>query len=120
MLVSGNALPQTGPARTGSAGLPNLGDGSDMTPAAERRLGNRIAKELYRDPDYIDDPIVGDYVDGIWQPLLAAARLRGELPPELDGAYAWRVLLGLTWACILVWLEPSAVGMSWRRSWPMS
>jgi len=74
--------------------LPNLGDGSDMAPSAERRLGDRIARELYRDPDYVDDPVIMDYVQGIWQPLLAAARLRGELPPELDEAYAWEILLG--------------------------
>jgi predicted Zn-dependent protease len=74
--------------------LPQLGDGADMAPAAERKLGDRIARELYRDPDYLDDPVIMDYVQGIWQPLLAAARLRGELPPELDEAYAWKVLLG--------------------------
>ena len=77
-----------------TANLPNLGDGSDMTPGAERRLGDRIARELYRDPDYIDDPVIMEYVQAIWQPLLAAARLRGELPPELDAAYAWEILLG--------------------------
>ncbi len=77
-----------------SAALPNLGDGSDMTPSAERRLGDRIARELYRDPDYVDDPVTMEFVQGIWQPLLAAARLRGDLPPELDAAYAWEILLG--------------------------
>ncbi|HQC86505.1 MAG TPA: M48 family metalloprotease, partial [Rhodoferax sp.] len=65
-----------------------------MTPSAERRLGDRIARELYRDPDYIDDPVTMEYVQAIWQPLLASARARGELPPELDGAYAWEILLG--------------------------
>lgn len=85
---------QAAEGRVIGATLPNLGDASELSPAAERRLGNRIAKELYRDPDYIDDAIVGDYVDGIWQPLLAAARLRGELPSALDEAYAWRILLG--------------------------
>lgn len=77
-----------------SASLPHLGDGSDMTLSAERRLGDSIARELYRDPDYIDDPVTMEYVQGIWQPLLAAARLRGDLPPELDAAYAWEILLG--------------------------
>jgi len=77
-----------------STGLPQLGDGSDITPPAERRIGDRIARELYRDPDYIDDPIVMDYVQGIWQPLLAAARLRGELPAQMDETYAWDILLG--------------------------
>ncbi|MEO7107031.1 MAG: M48 family metalloprotease, partial [Rhodoferax sp.] len=64
-----------------------------MTPSAERKLGDRIARELYRDPDYVDDPVLMEYVQGIWQPLLAAARQRGELPPELDSAYAWEILL---------------------------
>lgn len=77
-----------------NAALPNLGDGADMTPSAERSLGDRIARELYRDPDYVDDAVMMEYVQGIWQPLLAAARLRGELPPELDGTYAWEILLG--------------------------
>ena len=74
--------------------LPGLGDGGEMTAAAERRLGDQIARELYRDPDYIDDPVLVDYVQSIWQPLMAAARVRGELTPELDERFAWAVLLG--------------------------
>ncbi len=81
----------TAPSNTG---LPNLGDGTDMTLGAERKLGDRIARELYRDPDYVDDAVLMEYVQGIWQPLLTAARVRGELPPELDSAYAWEILLG--------------------------
>ena len=74
--------------------LPTLGDGSDMTSSDERRLGDRIARELYRDPDYIDDPVLGEYVQGIWQSLLVAARARGDLTPELDERFAWELLLG--------------------------
>lgn len=76
------------------AQLPALGDTSEMTSSAERKLGERIARELYRDPDYIDDPVLVEYVQGIWQPLLAAARTRGELTGELDERFAWQVLLG--------------------------
>ena len=79
------------PAR---AQLPTLGDGSELNSGAERRLGEKIARELYRDPDYIDDPVLVEYVQGIWQPLLAAARSRGELSSELDERFAWQVLLG--------------------------
>lgn len=82
------ALPPAG------AQLPTLGDPSDMTSSAERKLGERIARELYRDPDYIDDPVLVEYVQGLWQPLLAAARARGELTSELDERFAWQVLLG--------------------------
>ena len=74
--------------------LPTLGDPSDLTTSAERRLGDRIIRELYRDPDYIDDPVIADYVQGIWRPLMAAAKARGELSPELDERFAWEILLG--------------------------
>ncbi|MCD6078775.1 MAG: hypothetical protein K0R89_2719, partial [Ramlibacter sp.] len=85
------ALLATTPA---GAQLPTLGDTSDMSSSAERKLGERIARELYRDPDYIDDPVLVEYVQGIWQPLLVAARTRGELTTELDERFAWQVLLG--------------------------
>jgi predicted Zn-dependent protease len=74
--------------------LPGMGDGGEMTAAAERHLGDQIARELYRDTDYIDDPVIAAYVQDIWQRLLAAARTRGELTPELDERFAWTVLLG--------------------------
>ena len=74
--------------------LPNLGDGTEMTPAAERRMGDRIARELYRDPDYIDDAVLLEYVQKLWQPLLAAARQRGDLTDELNERFAFEVLLG--------------------------
>ena len=93
-LLAAPALPQAQAPQSTVAALPNLGDGNDLTPSAERRIGDRIARELYRDPDYIDDPIVTDYVQGIWQPLLAASRQRGELLPQLDDLFAWEILLG--------------------------
>ena len=90
-----NASPtQDSKSRAAPGQLPNLGDGSDMTSGDERRLGERIARELYRDPDYIDDPILVEYVDGIWRPLLAAARLRGDLSDELNERFAWEILMG--------------------------
>ena len=74
--------------------LPTLGDTSELTASAERRLGDRIIRELYRDPDYIDDPVIAEYVQSIWLPLKAAAQARGELSPELDERFAWEILLG--------------------------
>lgn len=74
--------------------LPALGDGAEMSISAERQLGDRIARQLYRDPDYLDDAILGEYVQGIWSRLMAAARQRGELPPELEQRFAWDVVLG--------------------------
>ncbi|WP_313070654.1 M48 family metalloprotease [Melaminivora sp.] len=74
--------------------LPTLGDGLELTAAAERKLGDRIIRELYRDPDYLDDAVLQEYVMGIFAPLVAAARQRGELSPEIDERFAWEVLLG--------------------------
>jgi len=38
--------------------------------------------------------VLVEYVQAIWQPLLVAARARGELTSELDERFAWQVLLG--------------------------
>jgi len=81
------------PGASAAAQIPTLGDGSELGSAAERRLGDHIAREIYRDPDYIDDPVLMDYVQGIWQPLLAAARARGNLSPELAERFAWEIML---------------------------
>ena len=76
-----------------AAQLPSLGDAGSMTVNAERKLGDRVVREIYRDPTRIDDVILTDYVDDIWQPLLAASRELGEMTLEQDGRYAWRVFL---------------------------
>ncbi len=71
-----------------------MGDGADLTTSEERRLGDRIIRSLYRDPDYIDDPQLHAYVMGIWQPLVQASKARGDLSAELQERFAWQVLLG--------------------------
>ncbi len=55
--------------------LPDLGDGSGgaLTPAAERRLGERVMREVRRDPDYVDDWLVSDYLNAVASKLAAAA-----------------------------------------------
>ena len=95
MATSPFALAQTtaAGASRGSGALPSLGDSSELSAAAERRIGDRIAVSLYRDPDYVDDPVLVDYLQSIWQPLMAAARARGELSAELDERFAWDVFL---------------------------
>ena len=44
-------------AQSARSQLPDLGDISELTSSTERRMGDRIAREIYRDPDYIDDPV---------------------------------------------------------------
>jgi predicted Zn-dependent protease len=73
--------------------LVGVGEDGDLSLGAERRMGDAIAKQIYRDPDYLDDPLLNEYVDGIWQSLLKAARVKGELTVEMNERFAWRVML---------------------------
>ena len=75
--------------------LPALGEAAadDFSVGTERTLGNQIMREIRRDPDYLDDPVLLDYVQGIWQPLLDAALKRGEITPETERQLAWEVFL---------------------------
>jgi len=93
LALPGTALQAQAPHRTTPAPLPQLGDGHGLSLADERRLGDRIARDIYRDPDYLDDPVLGDYLQSIWQPLLAAARERGDVPPELAERLAWELMI---------------------------
>jgi predicted Zn-dependent protease len=83
----------TKPVNAKSTPLLGVGEDGDLSLGAERRMGDAIAKQIYRDPDYLDDPLLNEYVDGIWQSLLKAARSKGELSPEMDERFAWRVIL---------------------------
>ena len=84
--ASGSAVAQ--------ADLPSLGDGLELSVGDERRIGDDIIRQLYRDPDYLDDGPLQEYVQATLDALRQAARTRGELPEELDERFAWTVLLG--------------------------
>ncbi len=66
--------------------LPDLGDVSSaaLTPLDERILGERIMREIRRDPDYADDPVFYDYLNAIGQHLVGAARQ--QKVPGMEGA----------------------------------
>ena len=63
--------------------LPDLGDSSqtDITPQVERRIGESIMREIRRDPAYVDDPEIKDYVQSIGHRLVAAS---GETRQEFE------------------------------------
>ena len=82
------------PGWTQTNALPSLGNSEGISLSAERKLGDRIARELYRDPDYLEDPVLDEYIQRLWAPLVKAAAARGELSPDLQARFAWRILLG--------------------------
>jgi beta-barrel assembly-enhancing protease len=75
--------------------LPSLGDeaSEDFGIGTERRLGDRIMREIRRDPVYLDDPVLLEYLASLWLPLLDAARRKGEITAELDPRFAWEMFL---------------------------
>lgn len=82
------------PAWAQNQALPSLGNGEGISLGTERKLGDRIARELYRDPDFLEDPVLDEYIQRLWMPLVKAAAARGDLSPELQERFAWRILLG--------------------------
>ena len=68
--------------------LPDLGDGSGgkLTPQAERKLGERVMREVRRDPAYLDDWLVRDYLNSVAARLAAAASAQyiGGYRPDFD------------------------------------
>ena len=68
--------------------LPDLGNGGSgsLTPQAERKLGERVMREVRRDPDYLDDWLVRDYLNSVSAKLAAAASALyiGGYRPDFD------------------------------------
>jgi len=56
--------------------LPDLGDPStaSLSPDMEKRLGDRIMRDIRRDPDYVSDPLLNDYLNSLGYRLVQAAR----------------------------------------------
>ena len=75
--------------------LPSLGEtaSKDLSVGAERRLGEQIMREARRDPAYFDDPVLLEYLQSIWDPLVAAARQLGNIDADTDQAFAWEPFL---------------------------
>ena len=80
-------------AQNSAGRLPNIGDGNGMSVQQERRLGESIMRQLVTDADYMDDPVLLDYLQTIWQPLRDASVQLGNLQAEQEEAFAWDVFL---------------------------
>ncbi|HOW49841.1 MAG TPA: M48 family metalloprotease [Rubrivivax sp.] len=94
-LALAGALALGPPPLAAQVRLPSLGDADAdaFSVGTERGFGEQIMREVRRDPDYLDDPVLLDYVRGIWGRLLKAAQQRGEIPPENASLLAWEVFL---------------------------
>jgi beta-barrel assembly-enhancing protease len=88
------AVAQT-PAPSTSIHLPSLGDtaSDEFGVSPERQLGEQIMREIRRDPDYLDDPLLLAYVQSLWTPLVRQARAQGELGAEIDERFSFELFL---------------------------
>ncbi|WP_130431420.1 M48 family metalloprotease [Rivibacter subsaxonicus] len=96
--MPGAAVQAQAPARTVNVAanqLPALGDSAseDVSLSLERKVGDRIMREIWRDPDYLDDPVLQEYLQGMWQQLFDSARARGDISPDIDDRFAWTPFL---------------------------
>lgn len=75
--------------------LPAMGDtaSASLSLTAEAKLGQQIMRSIRRDPDYLDDPVLLEYVQSLWQPLLAAARQQRQLELDAEQRLAWEPFL---------------------------
>ena len=92
-LALGSMAPVGVQAQNSAGRLPNIGDGNSMSVQQERRLGESIMRQLVTDADYMDDPVLLDYLQSIWQPLRDASMQLGTLQAEQEEAFAWDVFL---------------------------
>ena len=87
--------PATLPPALAQSRLPTLGDpaSEDFSIATERQLGDAIMREIRADPDYLDDPVLLEYLQSLFQPLVAQARVRGNINADVDARLAWEPFL---------------------------
>lgn len=75
--------------------LPALGDSvsEDVSISAEKRLGDQVMRQIRLDPDYLDDPLLLEYVESLWNPLVQAARQLGQIGDDTVDRFAWEIFL---------------------------
>ncbi len=68
-------VPPAPPPAPQAAPLPDLGDAgaSELSLQAERRLGESVMRDIRRDPQYLDDPEIADYLNVLGGRLVAAS-----------------------------------------------
>ncbi len=80
---------------TSEVRLPALGESAsdDFNLGQEKRIGEQIMREIRRDPDYIDDPQLLDYLQALWRPLVQAARARGDIGADTEHIFPYEAFL---------------------------
>jgi len=80
LAVLAAALMALAPCARGESTLPDLGGAGDveLSPQMERRLGESIVRDMRRDPQFIDDPEVSEYLGSVGARLTQVMGARQE------------------------------------------
>ena len=94
-LIAAATLALPGAPLNAQVNLPALGDSvsQDLDVGTERRLGDQVMRQIRIDPDYVLDPLLQEYLDSIWDPLVKAARKLGQIGDETQSRFAWEPFL---------------------------
>lgn len=94
-LLVAAAMAAAAPPAPAQVRLPALGESAsdEFNLNVEKRIGDQVMRDIRRDPDYLDDPVLLAYVQGLWDPLVAAARERGDITPDIDRLFAFECFL---------------------------
>jgi beta-barrel assembly-enhancing protease len=73
--------------------LPSLGDSvsEDLDVNTEARIGQRIMEEIRQDPSYLDDPVLTEYLQSVFDALVVAAKQRGDIDPARAERFGWQI-----------------------------
>lgn len=95
LLLTGALAPagaQTAPA---PLRLPGLGESAsdEFNLNQEKRIGEQIMREVRRDPAYLDDPLLLDYLQSLWAPLVRTARTLGDIDADTERLFPYESFL---------------------------
>ncbi|WP_428510720.1 M48 family metalloprotease [Roseateles sp.] len=95
LAIAASCLLCSSPAGQAQVALPSLGDSvsQDLDVGSERNLGDQVMRQIRPDPDFLDDPLLQEYLLGIWDPLVVSAKLLGNISDETIDRFAWEIFL---------------------------
>jgi predicted Zn-dependent protease len=75
--------------------LPALGESAsdEFNLSQEKRIGEQVMREIRRDPAYLDDPQLLDYLQSLWAPLVRTARQHGDIDSDTERLFPYESFL---------------------------
>ena len=92
-LLAAAMLALPGAPLNAQVNLPALGDSvsQDLDVGAERQMGERFMRQIRLDPAIVQDPLLTEYMAGIFDPLVAASRKLGHIGEDIQTRFACKL-----------------------------